>query len=59
MGGAAGTAAGALGVWAASMRYPAFRSITLPFRAFLIASTGTFACTPPSTPRHTTSSQYT
>ena len=38
MGGVAGLAAGALGVYAASARYPAFRSLTLPFRAFLIAS---------------------
>lgn len=42
MGGALGTAAGALGVYAASARYPAFRSLTLPFRAFLISSAGTF-----------------
>lgn len=45
MGGAAGLAAGALGVYAASARYPAFRGLTLPFRAFLIVSSGTFACT--------------
>ena len=42
-GGAIGLAAGTLGVYAASARYPAFRSLTLPFRAFLIASSGTFA----------------
>ena len=42
-GGAAGLAAGALGVYAASARYPAFRSLTLPFRAFLITSAGTFS----------------
>ncbi|KAK5144149.1 hypothetical protein LTR04_001662 [Oleoguttula sp. CCFEE 6159] len=42
-GGLLGTAAGSLGVWAASTRYPAFRQLTLPFRAFLIASTSTFA----------------
>ncbi|PPJ57101.1 hypothetical protein CBER1_00610 [Cercospora berteroae] len=42
-GGAAGTAAGLLGVYAASARYPAFRSLTLPFRAFLVSSAGTFA----------------
>ncbi|KAK3115500.1 Replication factor C, subunit RFC4 [Teratosphaeriaceae sp. CCFEE 6253] len=42
-GGAAGVAAGALGVWAASQRYPAFRTLSLPFRAFLITSTGTFS----------------
>ncbi|KAF2213103.1 hypothetical protein CERZMDRAFT_39610 [Cercospora zeae-maydis SCOH1-5] len=39
----AGTAVGFLGVFAASARYPAFRSLTLPFRAFLVSSTGTFA----------------
>ena len=43
MGGAAGTAAGALGVYVASRRYPAFRGLTLPLRAFLITSAGTFA----------------
>ncbi|EMC96185.1 hypothetical protein BAUCODRAFT_147831 [Baudoinia panamericana UAMH 10762] len=43
IGGTAGVAAGALGVYAASARFPAFRSLTLPFRTFLIASTGTFA----------------
>lgn len=43
MGGIGGTAAGALGVYGATMRYPAFRALTLPFRAFLIASSGTFA----------------
>jgi len=42
-GGLAGVAAGSAGVFLASKRYPAFRSLTLPFRAFLIASTGTFA----------------
>lgn len=40
-----GLAAGALGVYAASARYPAFRSLTLPLRAFLITSSGTFAGT--------------
>ncbi|KAK4580501.1 Replication factor C, subunit RFC4 [Recurvomyces mirabilis] len=42
-GGAMGTAVGALGVYAATARYPAFRSLSLPFRAFLVTSTGTFA----------------
>ena len=45
-GGIAGTAVGALGVYAATTRYPAFRQLTLPFRAFLIVSTGTFSCKP-------------
>ena len=45
LGGLIGTAAGALGVYGASQRYPAFRNLTLPFRAFLIVSTGTFAGT--------------
>ncbi|KAK4962445.1 Replication factor C, subunit RFC4 [Elasticomyces elasticus] len=43
IGGVVGTAAGALGVWAASQRYPAFRSLSIPFRAFLMTSTGTFS----------------
>ena len=41
---AAGTAVGGLGVWAASRRVHAFRHLTVPFRAFLVASTGTFVC---------------
>jgi len=43
IGGVAGVALGTAGVYAASVRYPAFRGLTLPFRVFLIASTGTFA----------------
>lgn len=43
MGGAAGLAFGALGVYAASRRYPAFRGLTLPFRAFLVSGSGTFS----------------
>lgn len=43
MGGVAGTAAGALGVYGATVRYPTFRALTLPFKAFLIVSSGTFA----------------
>ncbi|KAL1582606.1 hypothetical protein WHR41_08554 [Cladosporium halotolerans] len=43
LGGAAGLALGGLGVFAASRRYPAFRGLTLPFRAFLITGSGTFA----------------
>ncbi|KAI9657166.1 MAG: hypothetical protein M1821_003333 [Bathelium mastoideum] len=43
LGGIGGTAIGALGVYAASARYPAFRQLTLPFRAFLTVSSGTFA----------------
>jgi hypothetical protein len=42
IGGTAGLAAGIGGVMIASRRYPAFRHLTLPFRAFLITSTGTF-----------------
>ncbi|KAK5120079.1 hypothetical protein LTR85_006560 [Meristemomyces frigidus] len=42
-GGLAGLAVGTLGVYAASQRYPAFRQLTLPLRAFLITSTGTFS----------------
>lgn len=33
---------GAAAIAAASRRYPGFRGLTLPFRAFLVASTGTF-----------------
>ncbi|KAI0149758.1 hypothetical protein F4776DRAFT_177472 [Hypoxylon sp. NC0597] len=42
IGGSLGLATGLVGVLAASRRYPAFRSLTLPFRAFLVTSTGTF-----------------
>ncbi|KAI0837611.1 hypothetical protein F5Y06DRAFT_297470 [Hypoxylon sp. FL0890] len=42
IGGTLGLGAGLVGVLAASRRYPAFRSLTLPFRAFLVTSTGTF-----------------
>ncbi|KAL1306591.1 hypothetical protein AAFC00_005275 [Neodothiora populina] len=43
MGGLGGLAVGALGVALASRRYPAFRSLSVPFRAFLITSSGTFS----------------
>ena len=43
LGGVGGLAIGGLGVYAASVRYPAFRQLTLPLRAFLITSSGTFA----------------
>ncbi|TQS33410.1 hypothetical protein Golomagni_06247, partial [Golovinomyces magnicellulatus] len=43
IGGTAGLALGVGGVLAASRRYPSFRGLTIPFRAFLITSTGTFA----------------
>ncbi|KAI7575208.1 hypothetical protein KC343_g22753, partial [Hortaea werneckii] len=43
IGGVAGLAACALGVWGATKRYPAFRSLTLPMKSFLITSGGTFA----------------
>ncbi|KAL8792236.1 MAG: hypothetical protein Q9195_005192 [Heterodermia aff. obscurata] len=42
-GGFAGLALGAAGVYAAGVRYPAFRQLTLPLRAFLITSAGTFS----------------
>lgn len=42
IGGLIGTAVGAAGVMAASRRYHSFRALTVPFRAFLVASTGTF-----------------
>ena len=42
VGGSIGLAAGLLGVIGASRRYPAVRSLTLPFRSFLVTSVGTF-----------------
>ncbi|KAJ2977900.1 hypothetical protein NQ176_g4113 [Zarea fungicola] len=42
IGGTLGLAVGFGGVAFASRRYPAFRGLTLPFRAFLVTSTGTF-----------------
>lgn len=42
IGGSMGLALGLGGVWAASARYPAFRSLTLPFRTFLVTSSATF-----------------
>lgn len=44
-GGLAGTLIGALGVYGATVRFPAFRQLTVPLRAFLITSSGTFAGT--------------
>lgn len=43
IGGFAGLALGTLGVSLAQRRYPAFRSLTLPLKAFLVTSSGTFA----------------
>jgi len=43
LGGFMGLGAGAVGVLAATRRYPGFRSLTVPFRAFLAISTGTFS----------------
>ncbi|KAI1404851.1 hypothetical protein F4819DRAFT_445767 [Hypoxylon fuscum] len=42
IGGSLGVGVGVVGVLAASRRYPAFRSLTIPFRSFLVTSTGTF-----------------
>ncbi|KAI1204825.1 uncharacterized protein F4807DRAFT_319161 [Annulohypoxylon truncatum] len=42
IGGSLGLTAGVAGVIFASRRYPSFRSLTVPFRAFLVTSTGTF-----------------
>ncbi|KAI2622523.1 hypothetical protein GGR54DRAFT_598868 [Hypoxylon sp. NC1633] len=42
IGGSLGVSVGVVGVLAASRRYPAFRSLTIPFRTFLVTSTGTF-----------------
>ncbi|KAJ4369979.1 Replication factor C, subunit RFC4 [Neocucurbitaria cava] len=43
LGGVIGTAIGAAAVIGASRRYHSFRALTVPFRAFLVASSGTFA----------------
>ncbi|KAK0618023.1 mitochondrial hypoxia responsive domain-containing protein [Bombardia bombarda] len=43
IGGSIGVALGLAGVVFAAKRYPAFRNITLPFRSFLVTSSGTFA----------------
>ncbi|UKZ75379.1 hypothetical protein TrVFT333_003062 [Trichoderma virens FT-333] len=42
VGGTIGLAIGVTGVIYASRRYPSFRGLTLPFRTFLVTSTGTF-----------------
>jgi hypothetical protein len=42
VGGTAGLALGLVGVLGASRRYAAFRGLTLPFRTFLVTSSGTF-----------------
>jgi len=42
IGGTIGLAAGLAGVLGASKRYPGFRSLTVPFRTFLVTSVGTF-----------------
>lgn len=42
IGGTSGLALGLGSVFIAAKRYPAFRQLTLPFRAFLVTSTGTF-----------------
>lgn len=43
IGGTLGLGVGIGGVLLASRRYPAFRSLTLPFRTFLVTSSATFA----------------
>lgn len=43
VGGLAGLAVGFAGVYGATRRYHAFRSLTLPLKAFLVSSSGTFA----------------
>ncbi|KAL9117847.1 MAG: hypothetical protein Q9187_005610 [Circinaria calcarea] len=42
-GGLVGLAVGLAGVYGATRRYPAFGSLTLPLKAFLVTSSGTFA----------------
>lgn len=46
-GGVLGLAVGVAGVYGASWRYPAFRHLTLPFKAFVVTSAGSFTCTFP------------
>ncbi|KAL8825766.1 MAG: hypothetical protein Q9191_004212 [Dirinaria sp. TL-2023a] len=41
-GGVVGLALGAVGVYGATVRYPAFRQLTVPLRAFLLTSASTF-----------------
>ena len=43
VGGALGLVGGTTSVWYASKRYPGFRALGLPFRAFLATSAMTFA----------------
>ncbi|KAI9836262.1 MAG: hypothetical protein M1819_001599 [Sarea resinae] len=43
LGGAVGVSTGLLGVFAATKRYPAFRTLNLPLRAFLVTASGLFA----------------
>lgn len=43
LGGLTGLTAGGAAVWGATQRFPAFRSLTVPFRFFLVISVGTFA----------------
>ncbi|KAL1602389.1 Replication factor C, subunit RFC4 [Paraconiothyrium brasiliense] len=42
IGGLIGTAVGAAAVVGASRRYPSFRALSVPFRAFLVTSSGSF-----------------
>lgn len=42
-GGLAGVAVGLAAVYGATLRYPAFRSLTLPLKAFLVTGAGTFS----------------
>lgn len=42
MGGGIGTAAGLAALTLGSMRFPIVRHLTLPMKAFLVTSTGTF-----------------
>jgi len=42
-GGLAGLAVGLVGVYGATRRYPAFRGLTLPLKAFLVTSSSTFS----------------
>lgn len=49
IGGSIGLTAAALGVYAGAIRFPVIRHLTLPMKAFLVTSGGTFAGIEPLT----------
>ena len=50
IGGIMGTVAGGVGLWGAMRRFPAVRNLTIPFKAFLVSSVGTFSGASPASP---------